>query len=422
MRSVRLAAVSAAAVGVCAYVAPAMATPGTHPALLSTADTRSSSVVLTYRQGLGPLAPRMISYNANFTATSGNFSAQFGAHVLQLRETHEGNTLYGAAATGAAVMSIPVASRFNTGLPRAALLVYAGGAPTAAISGERNFLNVPIGIGVGLPLSPAPWITISPWFEAAPGVDLDTTIHDPDLSEYEPDEADLQQVLNGDDVVLLSEDDIRDVIADSVELDLAFEIPLRAGLDVTARLSESWSVNVNSYVTSLGTAFAGRKFVYLGAGAVFHWDSVVPSILRPEQRLLNESCEDIETRFRMCPASRSSQPATISPEPPAVPLTESAPWNDGQKMNTASDAAQAPAAAVTAAPTTAKPDAPSMPARVAPPKTATDDELPSGTAPVDVPSSATSQPNTLPPPPPAAAPTPSNPGEPEQLPSTHSPY
>src|SRR5690606_20072748 len=124
---------------------------------------------------------------------------------------------------------------------RSAFLVYAGAAPTAAISGERNFLNVPIGIGVGLPISPVAWLTISPWFEAAPGLDLDTTIHDPDLSEYEPDEADLQQVLNGQEAVLFSEDDLRDVIDDSIEMDLAFEVPLRAGLDVTARISEAWS-------------------------------------------------------------------------------------------------------------------------------------------------------------------------------------
>lgn len=336
-----LAGVSSVGVG----IPSASATPGAHPPLLSTSDTRASSVVLTYRQGLGPLTPRMLSYNANFTATSGNFSAQFGAHVLQLRETTEGNMLYGAAATGAAVMSIPLASRFQSGVPRAALLFYGGAAPTAAISGERNFLNVPIGIGVGASLSPAPWLSITPWLEAAPGVDLDTTIHDPDLSEYEPDENDIQDVINGEEAVVFTEDDLRDVIADSIEMDVAFEIPMRAGLDVTARLSEKWSVNVNGYLTSLGSAFGGTKLVYLGAGLAFHWDDVVPSVLPPHKRLLDESCEDIETRFRMCPAGRV--PASVNALPTSAPNAASSPaWTSPEPASnvtsTAGEDAEAP--------------------------------------------------------------------------------
>src|SRR5690606_12827262 len=114
---VSVASMLAAVATVCVKVGPALATPGAHPVLVSTTDVRSSSVVLTYRQGLGPLTPRTLSYNANFTATSGNFSAQFGAHVLQLKEVEEGTTMYGAAATGAAVMSFPLARRFGTGVP-----------------------------------------------------------------------------------------------------------------------------------------------------------------------------------------------------------------------------------------------------------------------------------------------------------------
>jgi hypothetical protein len=269
---------------------------------MSTSDTRASSVILAYRQSLGSLTGRVFSYNANFTSTGGILSAQFGAHVLQLQESSDANTLFGAAATGAAIWSIPLTRRFDNGVPQAALILYAGGAPNAAVSGKRNFLNVPIGIGVGTALSPAPWISFTPWFEAAPGLDLDTTIVEPDLSQYAPNNGDIQELINGQEAVLFSEDDIKQVIADSIKVDLAFEMAMRAGLDITLRMSESWSFNLNSYLTSLGASFGGQKFVFAGAGLMFHWDDIVPAVLPPSRRLERESCEDIESRFRMCPA------------------------------------------------------------------------------------------------------------------------
>jgi hypothetical protein len=280
---------------------------------MSTSDTRASSVILAYRQSLGPLTGRVFSYNANFTSTGGILSAQFGAHVLQLQESKDANTLFGAAATGAAIWSIPLTQRFDNGVPKAALILYAGGAPNAAVSGKRNFLNVPIGIGLGSALSPASWISITPWFEAAPGLDLDTTIVEPDLSQYAPNNGDIQELINGQEAVLFSEDDIKQVIADSVKVDLAFEMAMRAGLDVTLRMSESWSFNLNSYLTSLGATFGGQKFVFAGAGLMFHWDDIVPAVLPPSRRLERESCEDIETRFRMCPAGKV---LTTPPPPP----------------------------------------------------------------------------------------------------------
>lgn len=300
---------------------PAHATPGAHPPLMSTSDTRGSSVILAYRQSLGPLTGRLLSYNANFSSTGGILSAQFGAHVLQLQESREANTLYGAAATGAAVWSVPLTQRFDNGVPKAGIIIYAGAAPTAAVSGKRNFLNVPIGIGVGAALSPASWVTITPWFEAAPGIDLDTTIVQPDLSRYAPTDSDIQDILNDRDAVILSEEELNQIISDSVKVDVAFEMAMRAGLDVTLRMSESWSFNVNSYLTSLGSSFGGQTFIYAGAGLVFHWDDIVPAVLPASRRLEKESCEAIEARFRMCPAGKlpqtSAAPA-LSPSPSSV--------------------------------------------------------------------------------------------------------
>lgn len=300
------------ALAVVATPEQARATPGAHPPLMSTSDTRGSSVILAYRQSLGPLTGRLLSYNANFSSTGGILSAQFGAHVLQLQESRDANTLYGAAATGAAVWSVPLTQRFDNGVPKAGLIIYAGGAPTAAVSGKRNFLNVPIGIGVGAALSPASWVSITPWFEAAPGLDLDTTIVQPDLSRYAPTDSDIQDILNDRDAVILSEEELNQIISDSVKVDVAFEMAMRAGLDVTLRMSESWSFNVNSYLTSLGSSFGGQTFIYAGAGLVFHWDDIVPAVLPAARRLEKESCEAIEARFRMCPAGRG-QPTSVLP-------------------------------------------------------------------------------------------------------------
>lgn len=296
-------------------VAPksAFATPGAHPPLMSTSDTRASSVILAYRQAMGPLTGRVFSYNANFSSTGGILSAQFGAHVLQLQESADTKTLLGAAATGAAIWSVPLTQRFDNGVPKAAVILYAGGAPNAAVSGKRNFLNVPIGLGIGTALSPASWVSITPWFEAAPGVDLDTTIVEPDLSSLAPDNSDIQQLINGQQAVLVSEEDIKKAIADSVKVDISFEMAMRAGLDINLRMSESWSFNLNSYLSTLGSSFGGQKYIYAGGGLVFHWDDIVPAVLPPSRRLERESCEDIETRFRMCPAGK------ITPPPPPPP-------------------------------------------------------------------------------------------------------
>jgi len=54
---------------------------------------------------------------------------------------------------------------------------------------------------------------------------------------------------------------------------------------------------------------------------VFRWDDVVPAVLPPEKRLLNESCDDVETRFRSCPNRqrwKSPEELQVAPPPPAA--------------------------------------------------------------------------------------------------------
>src|SRR5690606_14523564 len=119
---------------------------------------------------------------ANFTATSGNFSAQFGAHYLQLELQPDALMMHGAAASGVALFSIPVSRRHDNGVPLAALDFYFGAVPTAAVSGPENFMSLPANLGLGVSLSPAGWLTVTPWFEASPSVDLDTRVSDLDFT------------------------------------------------------------------------------------------------------------------------------------------------------------------------------------------------------------------------------------------------
>src|SRR5690606_4414685 len=106
---------------------------------------------------------------ANFTATTGNFSAQFGAHYLQLRPEPDVTLLHGAAASGNALWSLPLSDRYPNAVPKTAIALYAGAVPVAAVNGEsQNFLAVPVTLGIGFPLSPSDAFTITPWLEGAP--------------------------------------------------------------------------------------------------------------------------------------------------------------------------------------------------------------------------------------------------------------
>jgi hypothetical protein len=328
----RLTALGSLAVGL--TLAPfAQATSGAHAPAISTFDTRASSVVLAGRLGFGDTTWRAFSYNANFTSTSGNFSAQFGIHYLQIRETDSDTLLHGAAASGAGVFNIPLTDRFDNGVPFAAFNLYGGAVPTAAVSGPSNFISLPITIGIGTTLSPTPWLSFTPWFEVAPSGTLDTRLRQPDLSQLagvDTSTVDVTQLtpeqvqqLQGQQQ-LFTEDDVNQVIDDSVDLRFSIHVPLRAGLMITARASERFSFNLDTGIVGFGPAFQDAVVGYVGLGMVLHWDDIVPAVLPASRRLEEESCADIEARFRMCPAGKKlfSQNPPAAKEP-VVPLEAS---------------------------------------------------------------------------------------------------
>lgn len=317
-----------AALGVLTFLAaPLEARPGTHPIVVSTWDARASSVLVSYRHGLldgGGF--NTVSYEANFSSTAGTLSSQFGLHYLNLNLGEaESRTLHGLAATATALFHLPVASRFDNGLARAAIGFYVGSAPTALVSGERNYLSIPLVFGVGVPISPAKAVTITPWAEFSPGANLDTVIRSFELTNVDPNDY------LTPDGIQLSEDDVERVLQDSVELDVYASIGARAGLDLAFHLSDSFDVTTSAAVSSIGSAFSGARVIYLGGGLVWRWDHIVPAVLPAERRLLHESCADIENRFRSCPNSRNwmrpedlptspSQPAQSAPPRQPAPL------------------------------------------------------------------------------------------------------
>jgi hypothetical protein len=196
------------------------------------------------------------------------------------------------------------------------------------ISGERNYLSIPFVIGVGVPVTPAKMITITPWFEMSPGVNLDTVIEDFTFENERPE--DYINLATGE--IELDQEDIERVLSESVELDLSFAIGARAGLDLALHVSDAVDLTARASLSTVGTAFSGTSVVYLGGGLVFRWDDVVPAVLPPEKRLLSESCDDIEARFRSCPNRqrwRSPEETETTPRPdsivPPTPMPPSAP-------------------------------------------------------------------------------------------------
>ena len=342
----------------------AHALPGTHAPAVSTYDTRASSVVLAYRHGSSDAGPfNTFSYNANFSNTTGKLSAQFGIHYVNFASKENDKTAHGAGASGTALFVFPVAARWDDGVPKAALSCYVGAVPTLYVSGERNYVTLPLALGLGVPLSPRKAITFTPWFEIAPSINLDTIFKPASISGG----ADsIHQ--NADGTFSLNEGAVQDAVKKGVTVDFNASVPMRAGLEAGVHLSQGIDFNLYTSIGTLGGAFSGASVFSLGAGLVFRWDDIVPAVLPVERRLDREGCEAIEARFRSCPGSRQ----WLTPEqrgravpPPAPPTAATHP--------TAAPRAAAKPPAVEPTP---MPNAAPLPARATAPAPETPAETP----------------------------------------------
>jgi hypothetical protein len=336
----------------------ASALPGTHPLVVSTWDTRASSVTLGYRRGfMRGGGFNDVAYTANFSSTGGVLSAQFGLHYESFARDHSDPTAHGLAGTATAVFELPITSRLDNGLPTAALALYVGAAPTALISGSFNYVSVPAVLGAGLPVTPAKAVTFTPWFELSPGVNLDTEIH-----PYEFTPADAAKLIDpATGKARLSQAEVQSVLSKSVELKAGVAAGFRGGLNLAAHVSDYVDFAADFAVSSAGSAFKGPTVIYAGGGLVWRWDDIVPAVLPAERRLLHESCDDIEARFRTCPNSERWRPPATAPV--SVPSTGALPAAPARPASAPTPAAPAPAAPPRATP----PTSPPAPAPAAPP-------------------------------------------------------
>ena len=321
----RIRLISASLLGLVAlFGQAARALPGTHAPAISTYDTRASSIVFAYRHGYGDAGPfDTFSYNANFSSTTGKLSAQFGLHYVNYAPTNGDSKAHGVGASGVGLFVFPVAGRYDDGVPKAALSFDLGVVPTAYISGQRNFMTLPFVLGFGIPLSPARQLTLTPWFELAPSVNLDTVFHtaditvDPNSVSYDPTTGKAS----------LSSSAVQSAVQKGVSVDFGASVPMRAGLETAFHLTQSADLNLYSSVATLGGGLSGASVLTLGAGLVIRWDDIVPAVLPVERRLDREGCDAIEGRFRTCPNSRRwlspEQRSRLegTPAPAAAPAT-----------------------------------------------------------------------------------------------------
>ncbi|MCP4805794.1 MAG: hypothetical protein GY884_10665, partial [Proteobacteria bacterium] len=167
--------------------------------------------------------------------------------------------------------------RSDQGVPLVGLAPYFGPVPTVLVGGSQVLATLPLVAGIGVPWSPLGWLTVAASGEVAPAIDIDTVFKASQI-EIEAGET---------DYVDLDEEEVADLVADAVELELGFSAAWRAGLNVEARLGRA-ALDLRGGVGSLGSGDASQLVWSAGAGLVMQWDRVVPAVLP------NQGC-------RMCP-------------------------------------------------------------------------------------------------------------------------
>ena len=304
----------------------AQARPGTHPVGVATWDTRASSVSLA---GLGGWydggSTTQVSYWADFTSTSGILSAQFGAHYVGLKEGSR--YFYGVSASGTAVFDWAVVRRYDNGVPRVGIGWSLGSAPAALIGGDFNYFTLPLITGLAVPLSPIESVTVTPWGELAPSLNLDT--HFEPFSINPADYADLYNPQTG--AIDFDAQTASSIFQDTVSLELGGGFSVRGGLNVEVHFGERTSLSLRGGVATLGDWAEREVSLFAGGGLLWRWDRIVPAVLPAWRRLAEEDCAAVAERYRTCtmesPSGTPSSPAAPSAAPPgaAPPTAPAAP-------------------------------------------------------------------------------------------------
>jgi len=322
--------------------------------------------VLAYRHTASDAGPiNTFSYNANFSNTTGILSAQFGIHYVNFDAKANDSTAHGVGASGVALFVFPVAGRWEDGVPKAAIAFNVGSVPTVYVSGQRQYVTLPLIVGFGVPLSPHKAITLTPWFEASMSANLDTVFKTTDIT-VDPDAVTITpNPQTGSVNVKLKDGAVEEAVKKGVSIDSGFYVPMRAGLEADLHASESVDFNLYSSIATLGGAFGGASAFTLGAGLTYRWDDIVPAVLPVERRLQRENCEAIEARFRSCPNAKQ----WLSPEQRVKETKLAAPTVTPAVAPTPAVSPKPPAPAPVPAPLPApiSPPPPSEPKPAAPP-------------------------------------------------------
>jgi hypothetical protein len=200
-----------------------------------------------------------------------------------------------------------------------------GGVPTAFVSGEHNFLTLPFVLGLGVPLSPSRFFTITPWYELAISVNADSVISTADIPI---DESWIRTDPNTGRPISLSPDAVNQALAQGVTMDVSVAVPMRFGVEAALHATRTVDFNLYGMFSTLGAAFSGDSVATIGGSLLVRWDDIAPAVLPPKKE--DESCEAVERRFRACPVSQqwlspeqrsqpTSAPASSAPPQPAAP-------------------------------------------------------------------------------------------------------
>ena len=246
---------------------------------ISTWDTRASSVALTSTAFAAEgRVFNALSYNTNFSSTSGNLSSQFGLHYLTLwgeervdlfpDDGIEPGALQGFSASAMTLLGRPLLPRHPNGLPRLAWGAYFGLIPSALVGGDVNYVNIPLVMGLGVPFSPTPWLTLTPWAEAELAFNLDTYLL--------PDAVDLDQLTSQEEATV---SDVISILGEAVAVDYGPSVTGRGGLAVAAHLGNRLDLGLTFTLASLGAGQGNQLAAGGGLSLVFHWDRVVPAAL-----------------------------------------------------------------------------------------------------------------------------------------------
>jgi hypothetical protein len=290
--------VAAAAIALLLAAGTARALPGTHGPAVSTWDTTQSTVVFAFHNGFllhgGHL--RMAGYNANFTSTTGRLSAQFGMHYVGYQGTEDGDkAVHGISGTAVAVYGIPVAGRHDNGLARAAFSFYFGGAPAALFNDGRNYVTIPLTVGLGLPFSPVRHVSIVPWLELAPSINVDTEFREVE-GALNQSELDIDDQGN----VSFTKEQAEAVLGEALEMEITISARFRGGLSLVFHLGNKVDLAVNGIVSHAGPEFKGPVAIFVGGALAFAWDDPPPAVLPVEARLEREDCAAIGERYKSC--------------------------------------------------------------------------------------------------------------------------